>query len=685
MRKPIRSLALVLVTLVALALPLTFAACSGDDDPPAVDPVPVTDVSLNPAAMDLAVGGQGKSLAAAVLPANATNKGVTWSSEPAGIVSIAGTGATVTVGPVAAGTATITVTTQDGGKTATCDVTVTGGSGNVTVTGVSVIPATLSLVAGGPTGSLTASLAPANATNQGVTWSSDATGVATVQVSGLGATVTPVSAGKATITVIASDTTNGTKTATCTVTVAAATVPVTGVTLSRTTMTLASGTADMLVATIQPADATIQVVSWSSDNTAVATVENKLFEAQVTAQSIGVATITVTTLDGNKTATCAVTVVGESPVRASRPTFAAGATDYSLAIQADGSLWAWGDNFYGQLGLGDKGNGTHRLVPTRVGADDDWVSVVAGGWHTLALKADGSLWAWGDGSYGQLGLGDNASHSSPARVGMDYDWAVVNAGFNHTVALKADGSLWAWGGGSGGMIGDGTNQTRFSPTSVGAADASWVSVAAGSSHTMAVQTDGSLWAWGGNAYGQLGLGDYGYGTNRLVPTRVGAENGWASVAVGGSGEHTMALKADGGLWAWGNNAYGQLGLGNYTLASVPARVGADNDWAAVSPGRMHMLALKANGSLWACGADYQGQLGLGGIGGFNVPTRVGADYDWAAAAAGENHSLGVKGDGGLWAWGGNGYGSLGDGTETTRNAPVPIGPGYLVPGLVVEE
>ena len=249
-------------------------------------------MKLNKTATSLLVGGN-ETLVATILPENATNKKVTWKSSNAAVATVDATGK---VTAVKAGEATITVTTEDGGKTATCKVTVS--NKEVNVTGVTLNKATLTLIAGASE-TLTATVAPADATNQKVTWKSSNAAVATVDATGK---VTAVKAGEATITVTTED---GAKTATCKVTVKAATVAVTGVTLNKSALSLIAGASETLTATVAPADATNKKVTWKSSNAAVATVDAT---GKVTAVKAGEATITVTTDDGAKTAACKVTV-----------------------------------------------------------------------------------------------------------------------------------------------------------------------------------------------------------------------------------------------------------------------------------------------------------------------------------------------------------------------------------------
>jgi len=338
---------------------------------------------------------------------------------------------------------------------------------------------------------------------------------------------------------------------------------------------------------------------------------------------------------------------------------------HSLALKRDGSLWAWGWNRHGQLGLGDA---AARGRPTRVGDDSDWAEVATGLLYTLALKRDGSLWVWGKNTGGQLGLGDTEDRDRPTRVGDASDWATVATGqrhaCGHTLALKRDGSLWAWGHNDEGQLGLGDREHRDRPTRVGD-DNDWAAVATGDEHTLALKSDGSLWAWGDNRHGELGLGDR---EDSDRPTRVGDDSDWAAAVARSlfGGANTLALKRDGSLWAWGH-LYGEFGLDDREDRDRPMRVGDDSDWAAAAAAGVyrkyqnhgHTLALKRDGSLWAWGDNGDGQLGLGDRANRDRPTRIGDDSDWAVVATGSTHTLALKRDGSLWAWGDDGDGQLG--------------------------
>lgn len=284
-------------TLLVAAVLLTtnFWSCSKDEEPvpePTPPVVSVTGVTLNKTSTSIQVGGT-ETLTATVSPKDAANKKVTWESSNAAIASVDANGK---VTGVKAGEATITVTTEDGGKTATCKVTVS--DKEIKVTGVKLNKSETSLLVGGNE-TLTATVLPEDATNQNVTWKSDKPEIATVDANGK---VTAVKVGEATITVTTED---GGKTATCKVTVSETSVAVTGVTLNKAETSIFVGGSETLTATVAPADATNQKVTWKSDKPEIATVDAN---GKVTGVKAGEATITVTTEDGGKTATCKVTV-----------------------------------------------------------------------------------------------------------------------------------------------------------------------------------------------------------------------------------------------------------------------------------------------------------------------------------------------------------------------------------------
>jgi alpha-tubulin suppressor-like RCC1 family protein len=303
--------------------------------------------------------------------------------------------------------------------------------------------------------------------------------------------------------------------------------------------------------------------------------------------------------------------------------------------------------------------------------------------HSLALKNDGSLWAWGSNDSGQLGLGDSVDRDRPMRVGNEGDWADVSAGSGHGLAVKRDGSLWAWGTSGWGELGLGWDVMEcLEPTRI-FGGGGWAAVYAGSSNSFGLKRDGSLWAWGGNSYyGLLGTGESGHPGR---PLRVGADNDWAAVSPGS--ERTEALKLDGSLWASGENVLWAWQSGEVSEAAHtsierrrrPARVDPGSDWASLSTGDWRTLAVKRDGSLWVWGFDIRDRLGCAEYTG--RPMRVGLDSDWAEVSSGSGgHALALKRDGSLWAWGENLCGELGLGDTENREQPTRV-PRFFTPAL----
>ncbi len=329
-----------------------------------------------------------------------------------------------------------------------------------------------------------------------------------------------------------------------------------------------------------------------------------------------------------------------------------GGTTHTLAIRSDDSVWAWGDNHRGQLG---EGSFLDQAAPVHVSGLNNVTSVAAGCEFSLALNRNGTMRAWGFNGAGQLGDGTQLTHGTPAAVNGLTAVAAIAAGCNHSVAAKEDGSVWTWGANGTGQLGDGTQVRKLNPSQVvDPNDSSGfmtrvTSVEAGEEFTLALKNDGTVWAWGDNGSGQLGCG--ACGSFRTVPSQVidpGDSSGYLTsvIAVAAGAYHSLALKGDGTVWAWGNNSEGQLGVGQPPFFSgVPIAVHSLADIASVSAGLgWHSLALKNDGTVWAWGDNTSGQLGDGTFARKVLPVQLNALKGALALGIGSFHSLATAGE-----------------------------------------
>ena len=308
-------------------------------------------------------------------------------------------------------------------------------------------------------------------------------------------------------------------------------------------------------------------------------------------------------------------------------------------------------------------------------ADEDWVSVTAGGNHTCGIRSSGRLYCWGQDFYGQLGDGGaNTNRAAPVEVaGGRTDWVSVTAGGNHTCARTAGKRSFCWGSGLHGQLGDNQiGSERAAPVEVAGGRTDWVSVTAGGNHTCARTATRRLYCWGSDASGQVG--DSGANTNRAAPRQVyGGRTDWVSVTAGGN--HTCARTTARRLYCWGSDASGQVGdSGANTNRAAPVQVaGRFADWVSVTAGGNHTCARTRAVYCW--GYDYFGQVGDGGANTNRAaPVQVaGGPTDWVAVSSGGNHTCGQAATGRLYCWGYDYFGQVGDGgANTNRAAPVEV-------------
>ena len=342
-------------------------------------------------------------------------------------------------------------------------------------------------------------------------------------------------------------------------------------------------------------------------------------------------------------------------------------TDYNRTV------WAWGAGLSGTLGNNAATSSSSPI--SVVGGFTDWCQVSAGVERSGGLRQNGTIWTWGLGSQGVLGNNCTTDRSSPVSVvGGFTDWFQVSAGGGFFVGLRSNGTAWAWGTNSVGQLGDNTTVSKSSPVSVVGDFTDWCQISAGGTSavgafafSLGVRQNGTIWGWGAGTGGRLGNNCT---SDRSSPVSITAST-WCYVSAGEA--HALAVRQNGTAWAWGQNNTGQLGTNNTTSVSAPdAVVGGITDWCQVSAGNNFSLALRQNGTTWAWGLNNSGLLGDNTSANKSSPVSVvGGFTDWCQVSAG-NHSLGLRGSGSLWAWGYNAQGQLGDNTTVSKCSPVCV-------------
>ena len=346
----------------------------------------------------------------------------------------------------------------------------------------------------------------------------------------------------------------------------------------------------------------------------------------------------------------------------------AGGSYHQIAIQSNGTLWAWGQGIYGQLG---NNSNTNQSTPVQVGTLSYWTQVSGGDVNSLAIQSNGTLWAWGYNAYGQLAQNNTLIYSSPIQVFVSATgvWKTVGQTLTTSqIAIQSNGSLWSWGSNTLGQLGLNTTVAVSSPVQVGALS-TWSLASTGVLHSVAIQSNGSLWSWGSNTWGQLGTSNQ---INYSSPVQVGALNVWTQAVAGGN-YFTVAIQSNGTLWSWGQDGYGVLGLNTSTNYSSPVQVGALSTWSRVACGYYHAAAIQSNGTLWTWGYNNVGQLGNNSTTNYSSPVQVGALSTWTQVVGGNLHTVAIQSNGTLWSWGYNAFGNLGNNTTTGTSSPVQIG------------
>jgi alpha-tubulin suppressor-like RCC1 family protein len=345
---------------------------------------------------------------------------------------------------------------------------------------------------------------------------------------------------------------------------------------------------------------------------------------------------------------------------------------------ANGTIFSWGS---GDKGRSDHGNTTNYSSPVQIGSDAEWnysttqyTGCAAGEKQGHALKAEGTVWGWGENERGELGTGSTTNdYSSPVQFGAESNWVKIHCQYAAFMAINDAGELWDCGLNLDGELGLGDVAPRSSPTQVGSLT-TWDLARGGAHASLGLLTDGTMWSWGRNSVGQLGLGNT---TSYCSPVQIGSLTTWRYISAAGPARDggCFAVKTDGTLWTWGNNDTGQLGLGDTTDRCSPVQVGSLTDWRAASIGDFFTLFVKTDGTLWSTGKNTQGQLGIGDKTSRSSPVQIGSLTTWRAGGLSAGRSMGsaIKTDGTLWVWGTyNTQGGTGVSSGSTCS-PVQVG------------
>lgn len=330
----------------------------------------------------------------------------------------------------------------------------------------------------------------------------------------------------------------------------------------------------------------------------------------------------------------------------------------SFAIDASGALYGWGDNSEGQISASQ----SRYIIDSPLKLMDDVVAVSAGDTHTLALKSDGTVYGWGSNSYGELGRSSGYSNNSSEAIMKDV--VDIAAGDGFSLFVTKDGALYACGNNENGQLGNGSYYSSSSPTVSVSSGVSRVD--AGNGHSVILKTDGTVWAAGLNDCGQLGNGSEN-SSNTFVSSKLSN-----AVEVFAGGSSSGALNGSGEVYTWGDNSSGQLHNSRDTNLSSPASVASGA--ASIAFGEHHSLMLKSNGTVSSAGTGAYGELFSEPVASASSPSRVLKEI--VSYSAGTDHAAAVDTDGKLYTWGNNDRGQLGLGDTSSRNRPTQVKLGF---------
>ena len=579
------------------------------------------------------------------------DQAVTWSTSDSTGLTVSATGL---VTALASSIYTVTATVT--GLTASARVVVTAGP----PASLAISPAHATVGAAGDTIILRATIRDAAGrviTYPSVTWASSTPGVATVVPYTIGdvgpglATVTGVSVGDVTITA-----TSGTASGTASVTVVPP-APVASVTLTPASATLLLRTTRRFSATTRDSNGTLlpgRVITWTTDNTAVATVDA---HGLVTGVGEGSAAVVATSEGVSDTATMTVVAI--------RFTSVAAGSFHSCGLTASGAAYCWGFNSDGQLG---DGSTISRLLPTAVAGALTFSMLSASSFHTCGVALNGTAYCWGEDGWGQLGDGLNSFSVVPVAVSGGLAFSAVSAGQYLTCGLTTSGAAYCWGYNKNGELGDGSTTASSIPVAVtGGLTFSTVSTGTGGQHTCGLTTSQTAYCWGYNGTGELGDSTT---TSSSVPVAV--TGGLTFLAVNTGRFHSCGLTAGGVAYCWGYNFFGQLGDSTTTNRLVPVAVSGGLGFIALAGGQYHTCGITVNQTAYCWGRNESGQVGDGTFTTRLAPVAVTGGLSFSSVSGGYGHTCGLATTGTVYCWGYNDFAQLGDGSGKSSNVPVRV-------------
>jgi len=346
-------------------------------------------------------------------------------------------------------------------------------------------------------------------------------------------------------------------------------------------------------------------------------------------------------------------------------------TNNTAALKRNGSVFVSGNNFNGQLG---DGTAVNKSIMTAVIGANSFIQISNSGSasHFLALKSDGTIFAWGNNSSGQLGDATLIQKSVPTLVTGSSNFVSIQSGGATSFGIKADGTAWSWGNNGNFQLGNGNLSVLGASSPIQVAGAgTYMQISGGENHVLALQTNGSAWAWGQNNNGQLGINST---VAQSSPVPVVGGHSFIQIATGGSvTTSSYALKANGEVWSWGVNGTGQLGIGSSTPASVssPVQVIGGHSFLKIIGTNNGAAGLKSNGEVWAWGSNVSGHLGDGTVTFRSSPVQVIGGHSFVSIS-GNQAIIALKGNGTAWTWGNNAFGQLAQNTSTSFNNSSPV-------------